>query len=350
MSRRVARALRQTIARAAGIPGPRPWIDGAVATRAVELGLASATYAALKHGDAYDAIEMRHRELLRTAADREAALVLASEEEARRVAKRLSEAGIAVVALKGLAANARIHRPRGWCRAPGDLDLLVPDAEAVRATRLFLDDPDYEAHGPWTHDGFYDEHHHTRPFARRGRHVLPIELHRRVSGVTTGNIVIDHAALWERSLPFDELAPGMRRLDDVDHALTTIIHIDRDDAYGGRARQLFDLAMSRDLLETRREDLLARAASWNARATVARGLDLLDAFLLHPPSGRGLRSWAWQTVAIDLAVGDGTNDALPVWYRQGVFRAISHARGWRQVLARIALPLRRRLEGRVPTA
>jgi len=355
MPRRVSRALRQVLARCVGdagslpVDGSTPWIDGAVVERAIELGLASVLWAAYQEGHARACFDEARLDTLRRAADLEAALTMASEVEARRVAERLSAEGIPSIALKGLVANARVHRPRGWCRAPGDVDLLVPAEDAERATQMFLDDPDHSAHGGMD-DAFYTRHHHARPFVRRGRHAVPIELHRRCSGVSTGGIVIDHDGCWARALPFAELGPDLLRLDDVDHCLTTIIHIDRDDAYRARARQLFDLAFLWQACRDRQDELLDRAESWGATATVERTVRLVDAFLLRPDHGKR-RSWIemlWTAMAIDSATGTQTNDALPAWYRQGVFRAVSNSGSWRGVIEATLAPLRRRATGDRP--
>ena len=245
-------------------------------------------------------------------------------------------------------SNARLHRLRGWCRAPGDVDLLVPAEAAAEATRLFLDDPDYEAHGALG-PAFYRDHHHARPFARRGRHAVPVELHRRLSGATTGGLRIDLEGCWRRAVPFPELGPDVTRLDDVDQFLATVVHVDRDDAYRERARQLFDLALWWDHCAARRDEIETRAREWNLGPTLERVLQLLDAFLDADVTGVErpgmMRRALWTPVALDLTMGSGTENALPAWYRQGVFRAVTHEKGLRGILAAVTNPLWRRTGG-----
>ena len=347
MPRRVARSLRQVLARCAGVEGPVPWIDAAVAVRAEDLGLAAVVDAALRDGLARASLPPDRRAELAEAANHEAALVMAAEGEALSVARRLHTAGIDVVAMKGLVSNALVHRPHRWCRAPGDVDLLVPADAADEAVRIFLDDAAYEPHGGLDPD-FYRDHHHLQPFARVGRHACPVELHRRVSGTTTGNVVIDHDGLWDRVVDFPELGPHIKRLDDVDHCLATIIHIDRDDAYLDRGRQLFDLALLLERCAGREAELAERAAEWNASSTLERALWALDAFLERPVRARrasGPLQSLWVRFAVDQSIRGGTESALPAWYRQGVFRAITHGRGARRIVAAFIDPLRARMIG-----
>lgn len=345
MNRRSAHNLRAVLARCLGLPGGQPWVDTATIELAISLGLAAVTTHAVTTGLARSGASPRRAERLLRAAAREQALVLASEDEAARVVARLRERAIPAIALKGLASNQVVHAPRAWCRAPGDVDLLVPEEQADEARALFADDPAYVA----VEDldaAFYEHHHHLQPFVRRDRPASPVELHRRISGVTTGNVRIDHAGCWARAIPHPALGPGALRLDDVDQCLATIIHIDRDDAYMRRARQLFDLALWWDRCADRHDELWARAEDWNAVSTVHRALSVLDAFLGRPrTAGRDDAATAahgqrlWRTLALDSATFADGGAVIPGWYRNVVLRALMHEQDPGRVLPRILRPV-----------
>lgn len=345
MTRRPAHTLRAVLARCLGLPGGQPWVDAATIELARSLGVAAITAHAVTTGLARSGASRRRVERLLRAAAREQALVIASEDEAARVVARLHEHAIPAIALKGLASNAVVHAPRGWCRAPGDVDLLVPDERADEARALFAADPTYVA----VEDldaSFYEDHHHLQPFVRRDHPASPVELHRRISGVTTGNVRIDHEGCWARALPHPALGPGALRLDDVDQCLATIIHIDRDDAYMRRARQLFDLALWWDRCADRLDELWARAEEWNAVSTVHRALSVLDAFLGRPrTAGRDDAATAahgtriWRSLALDSVTFAEPGAVVPGWYRNAVLRALIHEQDPGRVLPRILGPV-----------
>ena len=343
MQRRAARNLRRTLARLIGDDVPAPWVDVDVARLAVRVGLATAVEAAVTRALVPHGLSSRHRGALRTAAAREQGLVMASEHEAARVVQILDDQGIEVVALKGLVSNREVHAPRGWCRAPGDVDLLVRETEAQHALAVIAARPEYHFLEGYS-DAFYAGHHHLRPFIRRQRGATPIEVHRRISGTTTGRVAIDHVGCWERSVPFSSLGPRARRLDDVDQCLATIVHVDRDDAYTGRARQLFDLALWRERCADRVDELWRRAETWNARTTVARAFYVLDAFLgrrtrgsseeLPPRVIRGL----WQRLALESTIEPGF-DTVPDWYMGNVLRILTHEPSAARVARSLVHPL-----------
>ncbi|HKK70467.1 MAG TPA: nucleotidyltransferase family protein [Candidatus Krumholzibacteria bacterium] len=345
MTRRPAHSLRAVLARCMGLPGAQPWVDAATIELATSLGLAAVTAHAVTTGAARAGAGGRWTERLVRAAAREQALVLASEDEASRVVARLHGAGIPSIALKGLASNAVVHAPHGWCRAPGDVDLLVPGSRADEARALFAADPAYAAVEDLEAE-FYENHHHLQPFVRRDRAATPIELHRRISGVTTGDVRIDHEGCWARAVAHPSLGPGALRLDDVDQCLATIIHIDRDDAYMRRARQLLDLALWWERCADRREDLWARAERWNATSTVERALTVLDAFLggsrttgRHDATAPSRGTRLWRMLALDSVTFADRRSVFPGWYRNAVLRALIHEQDPGRVLSRIVRPV-----------
>ena len=347
MNRRPGYHVQRILAACLHDAGAEPWIDSEVADLAAHHGLASVLIWAVRSGRCRHGLSERGLARLRRASARELALVMSAQRQAMLVIARLHEQGIAVIALKGLVSNPIVYEPRGWCRLPGDIDLLVPDSAALQARRII-------GEGPFAFDdgeapGFYRHHHHLRPFRPRSDPSLCVELHRRISGVTTGGVQIDHAGCWARAVPFPELSPFALRLDDVDHCLATAIHLDRDDAYSGRARQMVDLALWTERCARRRTELWERAAEWNAVSTLARALHVLDLFFDRrvPASGPDQRQMLfaqprralWEQMALTMIWEHGENSAVPAWFRGHVLRSLLHRDVWAQIVRDAAGPL-----------
>lgn len=352
--RRHAINLRWALAEAIGVGGARATIDAALVELAAEHGVSHMLDRVVSRRDSTDGVEPTILRRLQADAGREQGLVLAGEAEASRVVQSLGERGIDVVALKGLVGNIELHRPRNWCRAPGDVDLLVRASDAPAVRDWVASEADLEPIERMP-ESFYDTHHHLQPFTRKGAKATPVEIHVRISGVTTGGVRIDHDGCWDRAVAFSALADGALRLDDVDQCLATAIHVDRDDAYWGRTRQLVDLFLWMDRCADRWDELWQRAEEWNAVSTVARALSVADAFLgpseVRGPEKRngspvGLPNRWRQTLWLPMAVQAASGLApppLPPWYAASLIRALSHEPTWASVASRILDPLRHRL-------
>ena len=114
--------------------------------------------------------------------------------ELDRVAALFREAGVAVIVLKGMALIEAVYRDLAL-RPMADLDLLVPEADFVRAGKL-LEAAGYDGYqgftpslsGPW------------RGAFVKGDGTAGIDLHRHVSD---GVPALDVARLFERAVPSD---------------------------------------------------------------------------------------------------------------------------------------------------
>lgn len=338
MNRRPGLQLQRVLAACLRDERGAPWIDAAAVSLAAHHGLASVLLWAIRSGRCRHGLSDRSLAALRQAGAREMALVMSAQRQASLVLARLDAHGIGVIALKGLASNPVVYEPRGWCRLPGDIDLLVPDSAALQARKIISE-------GPYAFDrsqapGFYRHHHHLRPFRPHGDASLCIELHRRISGVTTGGVLIDHEGCWRRAVPFGELGPNALRLEDVDHCLATAIHLDRDDAYSGRARQMLDLALWTAQCSGREAELWERAREWNAVSTLARAMFMLDRFLDRTARVESMeehlfaqpRRVLWEHLALNMIWEHGESSASPAWFRSHVLRSLTHRDHWREIV------------------
>jgi hypothetical protein len=158
------------------------------------------------------------------------------DEEARSVVRRLGEAGIPVILIKGAARRALASRwPLLDARGLGDVDLLLPPArvqagwELLRAAGYELAIPDSEER--------YEEHHHLPGLIGPGK--VSIELHR------SSSINLPPAEAWARFEAGSETVAwqgqSVRVPSTTELAWHTISHASTDGVFGFRLRHWLDL-------------------------------------------------------------------------------------------------------------
>lgn len=158
------------------------------------------------------------------------------DEEARSVVRRLGEADIPVILIKGAARRALASRwPLLDARGLGDVDLLLPPArvqagwEHLRAAGYELAIPDSEER--------YAEHHHLPGLIGPGK--VSIELHR------SSSINLPAAEAWARFEAGSETVfwqgQSVRVPSATELAWHTISHAATDGVFGFRLRHWLDL-------------------------------------------------------------------------------------------------------------
>jgi len=279
-----AEALGAWLAVHAGRPAP-PRPPGAPAREAAAAnGVAALLARALR--DAGHPVD----DALRQARGQEVAMALRSDGVADAVLRALSGAGIPTLALKGVAWRRALYAPRGWVRAPGDLDLLV-SADQLEPARAVLDGMGFvpsDKHPP----GFYRDHHHLRPLLLRGDAAIVVDLHHALLK-PSHPFRVDLARMWERSVPLEGGPDEARRLDDLDLCLHTVLQVDHDDAYGGKGRAMLDLLLWRATRSLDDGAIAERAAEMGAETQWRRFRSALTHVfgIPAPPDARG-GAWA----------------------------------------------------------
>jgi hypothetical protein len=219
--------------------------------------------------------------------------------ELRQVKRVLDREGIPVAALKGLAYLAGELPPRDW-RNLSDIDLLVPEAEVVRAEHAL------KANG-WVPSGEFDDY--DQRYYRDWMHEVPplihpqreteVDLHHNLAPPVS-RVRIDAARLWEAMVPAPEHHGLVVQIPGpADLLLHNAVHLFMNDELRGGLRDVVDF---RDLFRQFSKEhpgfeqaLLARAGQLGCgrplyyAATVADrlvGLDCSKQFLEQ------VREWA----------------------------------------------------------
>jgi Uncharacterised nucleotidyltransferase len=188
-----------------------------------------------------------------------------------------------MVLLKGPELAARYPDPA--LRPYGDLDLLVPDAEAAHAALVARG---FVPVGPPSPRGF----HHEQPL-RSGRFPLRVELHSRPSwleGVEPPPI----DELLESARPTAAEAHGVLAPASAQHALLLAAHAWRHEPLG-RISQLVDIALV--AAECDRAEVEALAARWDAIRLWRTTIEVMDYLLF----GEGMPSRPLRPTARKLA-------------------------------------------------
>ncbi|MCP5314645.1 MAG: nucleotidyltransferase family protein [Chromatiaceae bacterium] len=237
--------------------------------------------------------------------------------ELAQVTRVLHEAGIRVMALKGVAYLAADLPPRSW-RNLSDIDVMVAESDVVRAEQVlkrsgWIPSADYDA---------YDQHyyrdwmHEVPPLVHCDRDV-EVDLHHNLAPPVS-RIRIDAALLWETAVGVDHASgAAIQLLAPTDMLLHNAIHLFMNDELRGGLRDVVDF---RDLYEhflaqdpAFEQRLTARAAQlgcgrplYYAMTTAQRLTGLqpspatFDAVAMHAPTPLIRRSMHWlieQTLA-----------------------------------------------------
>jgi Uncharacterised nucleotidyltransferase len=191
---------------------------------------------------------------------------LSIERKMLRVTRRLEEAGIRPVILKGPALAHTIY-PDPSLRSFGDLDLLVR-TEDWRSTCDVLAADGYRRGLPEPHAGF-DERFGKAAVHRNGDGI-ELDLHRTLVLGPFG-LWLHPDELFDHAVPFQLGGRQLLRLDDVDRLIHACLHA----SLGFRWEQLWtvrDVAQCALAPGLDWEELEERAGRWRVRAVVAHAL------------------------------------------------------------------------------
>ena len=178
--------------------------------------------------------------------------------ELRHLMRRLSDQGVAIVALKGIAYQVAGLPPAAW-RNLSDVDVLIDVADMDRAERLLRD-------GGWVDSGDFDDYdqhyyrdwmHELPPLRHRSRQ-MEVDLHHNLAPPVS-RIKIDARLLWEDSRVVDGLdGMPLRVLAPADLLIHNAVHLFMNDELRGGLRDVMDF---RDLYE----HFLAQDAAFETR-------------------------------------------------------------------------------------
>ena len=139
--------------------------------------------------------------------------------ELNRILKAFSDAGIAVILLKGAALAEGVYNDPG-ARVYGDLDILVKKADLERGREL-LCRLNYTSSATASAQDYYrTHHHHLAPMIHQEKSVV-VELHWNVNN----RINVDIDAWWNRSVPADIAGCRVRVLGWADLVLHLCLHL-----------------------------------------------------------------------------------------------------------------------------
>jgi hypothetical protein len=168
---------------------------------------------------------------------------------------RLGEAGIRVLVLKGAYLAERVYGDR-TLRPMGDIDLLVPAANVGAAGRV-LTACGYQAM-PGRGRVDYTQHHHGRPFWRRG--AVPVEIHWTITPPAT-KLAVDVDALWRRAVLAEVAGARVHALSPNDLILHLCLHASFNHRFETSILPLIDVDLTVDRYRGR--------VDWAALAAVA---------------------------------------------------------------------------------
>jgi hypothetical protein len=184
--------------------------------------------------DALPAVARSNLLSARTVAARWAQLARWELDRARRV---LQDAGIPIVALKGVAYLLR-DMPHAATRLLSDVDIMVPRSSIVAAENALLaagwrdtvaDPYDQRYYREWSHE--------LPPLQFPGR-LLVVDVHHTICA-PLGTLRPDPGALWDDSESCN--GSGVRVLSRADAFLHAAVHLFFDSDFDGRFRDLIDL-------------------------------------------------------------------------------------------------------------
>jgi Uncharacterised nucleotidyltransferase len=205
---------------------------------------------------------------------------LSIERKMLRVTRRLDEAGIRPVILKGPALAHTVYQDPSW-RTFEDLDLLVRTLEWRRTCDVLTAD-DYRRELPEPHAGF-DER-----FGKAAVHWngdgIALDLHRTLVLGPFG-LWLDPDELYDHAVPFSLGGRELLRLDDVDRSIHACLHA----SLGTLSDQLWtvrDVAQCMHAPELDWKVLAERAERWRVVAVVAHAIRSATE-LLRVPMPRG---------------------------------------------------------------
>jgi putative nucleotidyltransferase-like protein len=190
---------------------------------------------------------------------------------------RAAYGGLAIV-IKGPEVAACY--PDKMMRGFGDLDLLVPDAEAMQRALI---DAGFELVGD---PKLYVDIHHLRPVLAVGT-PLPIELHTRPKWFGSSPPQLEE--LFEAAVPGTTGVEGMLTLPPEHHALLLAVHSWAHEPLR-RMRDLVDVAAV--LRGADRDEIQRLARAWRVQRLWATTLGVVDALFSDGRTSGALNLWA----------------------------------------------------------
>jgi len=288
------------------------------------------------HGHA-DRMPVAAREALRTWTRSAAQRALRLQAELSAVGKLLHAAGIPVIVLKGGHLANVVYEDAGL-RWMGDLDLLVPRTETMRALET-LHEAGFRPHREASLDTAFAEHHHATPMTRAG---CTIELH--WSPVPPSEpFGVDADGLWRRSRPLGELPTTLRVLSIADLLVHLCVHA------AGSHHLLMGLQPLVDVTEVCRScevdwsEVQDVATEWRAGRPVSLMCQLARVLLgarVPSPTNRVWRLAACEPALVDVALADvvtQTIGPLPA----NVLRLGRLSGGWQRLTEAVTTSLAR---------
>lgn len=228
------------------------------------------------HDDARFALPAATRDRLVAARRQAAVLDSVGRAHADRVCDGLATAGIDAIVFKG-AALAETHYAASWLRPRGDIDLLVPAAQAGAAGALLEQRGCRRLPRPEGRTVTYQ----SRYVATVAGTDVTYDLHWRVADPQAFAGVLDYDALSGDAVP----GPwrGARMAGPVDALLIACVHRAAHHFDTDRLLLLCDIdRLVRRFTDDEWECLAARAESARLRAVCCRGLDLAARLLDSP--------------------------------------------------------------------
>lgn len=204
----------------------------------LEHGVMPLLYARLKAQDARPVVPALVWEQLAAQTKSAATWNLVLQREFNRVVTALAEAGIPVIALKGMHLASLVYANFSL-RSMGDLDLLVPQADAFRAAQI-LQTLGYQL----PHDlsmfelDLFLVNHHLPDLVKKGR--FSVEIHAHVTHPNR-TYTVDTQVWWDNAVTAQIAGVTVKVLDPVDLLLHLCIHLSYMHQFKTDLRHYYDL-------------------------------------------------------------------------------------------------------------
>lgn len=155
--------------------------------------------------------------------------------ELNRMLKAFSDAGVAVILLKGAALAEGVYNDPG-ARVYGDLDLLLKKDDLERGRELLSSLNYTSSETAGAQDYYRTHHHHLAPMIHQEKSVV-VELHWNVNN----RINVDIRDWWNRSVPTDITGCRVRVLGWADLVLHLCLHLFSSGETRNSMRGVYDI-------------------------------------------------------------------------------------------------------------
>lgn len=271
----------------------------------VEQGVASLLYARLKAQDARTVVPASVWEQLAAQSKSAATWNLVLQREFNRVVTALAEAGIPVIALKGMHLASLVYANLSL-RSMGDLDLLVPQTDALRAAKI-LQTLGYQLPRDLsTIELEFAMAHHLPDMVKDNR--FHVEIHGHLTHPHEAHAV-DARVWWDNAVTAQIAGVTVKVLDPVDLLLHLGVHISYQHQLRTDLRHYYDLVAVLqfwgDKLNWAEVVKRARARGWQRGIyLVLRMVEALFGLALPQEATQTLAEDEFQSLPIDSVLAE----------------------------------------------